>query len=257
MLKTVTFFLSIIAIFAVCFGCSSDEKGTLYIYCDEVLRPAVEKVVSEFQGESGYQIQLICDPEDRVFRRMKLSKHADLFISITPELIEQSLDLDMCIDDEKICGIMPVMITAPLNPLRIQSLSDLDEADLRIGVNNPDTTLGKMTRRLFEENGFDWEEVRQAIHYPSENEAALIETLQNSAIDVGLIWSMTALEAERIEYVTIDPDVNVNLSVVAMTLKKSEHPEAATDLVRFMKSPKMKEIWKKFGCGECNGSVEE
>ena len=209
--------------------------------------PAATKVISKFEGTSGYAVKLISDPEDRVFRRMKLSKHADLYLSITPKLIERARDLDLSKDDEVVCLIRPALITAPLNPLEIDSVDKLKDVDIRLGIDKRDTTLGIITKQLFEKNGFDWEEVCQAVYLPAESETELVEGIRNGMIDVAVIWKMVAMEAERVEYVEIDPKENASLPVMAMELDKSEHPQAVADLIAFMKSPEGQKIWEKFG----------
>lgn len=247
-IKLIILILPIVAIGVTFCGCDSAPKETLYVYCDNVLSPAVTKVVSQFEKQSNYAVKLIFDPEDRAFRRMKLSKHADLFIAITPELIEKANAFELAKEQETVCNIVPILITAPLNPMEIDSVEVLRKQDsIRLGIVDPDTTFGKVTKEFFEKNGFDWEVVNQALHYPAENEAELFDAFSTSKIDLAVVWDVTARQYERITRVPIPPERNSRLPVVAMLLKKSEHPEAVSELYRFLKSPEAQTMWTESG----------
>lgn len=247
MVKLVTAILSVAAILMLFGGCGSSEKETIYVYCDEVLSSSVTQIVSKFEKTSDYTVKLIVDPEDRVFRRMKLSNHADLYLSITPHLIEEATDFGLSKGGEEVAYVKPAMITAPLNPLEIDSFNALKEADIRFGINKQNTTLCVITKLLFEKNGYDWEEACQAVYLPAESEMELFEGIRNGMADVAIVWDMTAQQEDRIEYIEMVPGESVCMPVIAMKLDKSEHPQAVDDLIAFMQSPEAQEIWEEFG----------
>ena len=248
MIKPVTPFLLVIVILCAVTGCGSEKKGTLYVYCDELLEPAFTEIASQFEDASDYTVKLIFNPEDRAFRRMKLSNHADLFVSITPHLIEKTQNYGLSDCGEEICSITPTFITMALNPKNIASMSFFNEEDIRIGIDKGETTtLSTATRQLFEKNGFEWDEICQAIYLPAEDEATMIESIQNNGIDIGIIWTTTGKQQDRLNCVTIPENENVSLPIVAMKLKTTEHPEAVADLVKFMKSPEAQAVWEENG----------
>ena len=252
MMRPVVMILSMVAILAAIGGCSSESKGTLYVYCDKVLEPAMTEIVKKFESKSGYTVKLFCEQEDRACKQMMLSNHKDMYISMIPALVDQTVSLGLSKDPETICYIVPAMVTAPLNPREIDSLEDFRKADIRFGICQEDTFLGVTTQRLLKKNGFTGEDVHDLLHQLAPDEACLIQDIQESMIDVGIVWCITARHAERVGVAEITPGKNVRLPVVALELKKSEHPEVTTELREFMKSPEANAIWEKNGLEPCD-----
>ena len=254
MMRPVVMILSMVAILAAVGGCSSESKGTLYVYCDKVLEPAMTEIVKKFESKSGYTVKLFSEQEDRACKQMMLSNHKDMYISMIPALVDQTVSQGLGKNPETICHIVPTMVTAPLNPRGIDSIEDFRKADIRFGICEEDTFLGETTRRLLEKNGFTGEEVHDLLHQLASDEACLIEDIQNSMIDVGVVWCITARHAERVGVAEITPRKNVRLPVVAMELKESEHPEVTAKLKEFMRSPEAGAIWEKSGLEPCGAA---
>ncbi|MGD9128195.1 MAG: substrate-binding domain-containing protein [Planctomycetia bacterium] len=253
MMKSMPMILAIVLLFAAVGGCGSDSKGTLYVYCDQVIQPAIEKIVEEFQAKSGYQVELILDPEDRVFRRMKLSEHADLYISMVPSLVDRTISLGRSKKAVPICYMVPVMMTASLNPNGMDSIDDFKKADTRFGLCDEDTILGDTSKRILEKNDFPWKDAYPLLHLPARDEETLISSIHDCVINVAIVWGVTAQHADRVEVVKIPKRENVRLPIFALELTKSKHPEATAELVKFMKSPAANKIWKENGMDPYNG----
>jgi molybdate transport system substrate-binding protein len=146
------------------------------------------------------------------------------------------------------------------NPKQINSLEDLGKADIRVSMPNPKWEgIGENIVKAYNKAGGKELEEKIMVRKVEAGTTFLThihhrETpirIMRRESDAGPVWYTEALFQKMIgnpiEAVEISEKDNIVGTYVAGKMKRTPHPEAASNFLRFLKGEKARSIYKKYG----------
>ncbi len=165
----------------------------LRVDCGGVNREAVEKTIREFEAREGCVISMVYAGCGTLVGKMQTGEQGlpDLFMTCDATYLDmaQSKMGNPFGPDLKISSTRIVMLVAKGNPKNLQSLADLAQPNLRVGVTEPKaSTLGKLSEELIRESG-QWDAVANNIPVKADTAHTLIQSMEaGGKLDVVLVY---------------------------------------------------------------------
>ncbi len=233
------------------------ESPALLVYCAAVLRVPMEAIALEYKDKHRVQLQLQFGGSGTLLGNIEVSGVGDLYIAADGTFAAKALEKGLVREALPIALIRPVILVQAGNPKSVRGLSDLQRADLRVSLANPEAaSIGSVTRRMLQERG-QWDLVEAAIQQrgvfkPTVSDVA--NDVKLGVVDLGVVWDVTARQYPELETLAIPEAEGVVEEIVASTLKCSREPELAGDFLRFLTGPDGGRILAAHGFGAPIGS---
>lgn len=225
----------------------SQESSRLLLYCGAGIRPAADEIVKAFEQETGVTVECDYDGSERLLSRIKLSRLGDVYMPGDVHYVEQAKSQGLVTEYRNACYFVPVILVQKGNPKHIQSLADLADPGVDVGLGNPETcAIGRKSAKLFENAGLTLDDVQQNVKFQSVTVNDLGNHIQLGQLDAVIVWdAMAAYFAEHGEIVPIPLEQNVVSTVGVGVLSCSQSPGLAGKLVDFIASDRGQAIFQK------------
>ncbi len=225
---------------------SVHKAGSLRLYAGAGLRPVVDKLATAFQAESGIKVECDYGGSGEVLARAREDGRADVFMPGDGWYVDRLEELapGRVAQRQTAAFLVPVIITAKDNPLKVAGLSDLARPGLRVGLGEPKSAqIGRTSAAILTQAG---------VSVSSEHLAMTVNELgiwvKMNKVDAAIVWDAIAAGlGSDVVTVRLPPEQSPVSPVVAARLSTSKSPDAAKRFLAFMGGPKAQGIFKETG----------
>jgi len=245
--KTPWFAATVVAgsVFLACLGCGGNDAPRLY--CGAGIRPPVEELAREFGERHGVTIEVDYAGSEVLLGRIKLTGQGDLYMPGDRHYIEQADEAGLIAAEKTkdVCYFVPVILVSKECPHDIQSLDDLKNPELNIGLGDPKAcAVGRKTIKLLEANGIDKDDLNVVTLALTVND--LGNQVALGSLDAAIVWDAVAQRfSDKTVTVKIPRAKNIISTVPIAVLKSSKHPKLAEQFVEFVASERGTEVFRK------------
>ncbi len=235
------------------YGCSGGEQKTITAFVGSATKPAMEEAAQAFEEETGIKVYLNFGGSGTVLSQLKIAKEGDLYIPGSPDyMLMAERDGVVNADTIKIIAyLVPAILVQKGNPKNIQSLSDLAEPGIEVGIGDPETVcVGLYAYEIFKYNNFldDIKEAGTIVTY-AESCSKTASLIALKSVDAIMGWRVFASwNPDTTDVVFLEPDQVPRLAYVPGAISKfTRDSESAQRFLDFLVSPEGQAIFSKWG----------
>ncbi len=204
-------------------GCSRETQrpakpAELRVLCGSSMATPAQMLCRRFKEKRGVEVLVDLGGSETLLPRVLGGASADLFICHDP--FEQKIkEAGRWAGSAQVGVLQPVLLVRPGNPLKLKSLSDLTNQNLKIGIGDPRySTCGALFVELLEKQGLRVE-VMKKVALQARTHAEVANGLILGPLDAVVVWNYVALMYPgKVEVVpTADRYPEVNITVVGLT----------------------------------------
>jgi molybdenum ABC transporter molybdate-binding protein len=210
----------------------------LVFYCAAGIKPPVEEVVKEYEGQHGVAVRIQYGGSGTLLSNLRAAQLGDLYLAGDASFVEIAREQDLVAESIPLATMRPVIAAAKGNPKNVRSIQDLLREDVRVALGNPDAaSIGKQTRVAMTEAG-SWEALQEAVqsrgvYKPTVNDIA--NDIKIGTVDAGVVWDATARQYPELEIVApLSEDESFVMRVTMAVLKSSKQPTQALRFARYL-----------------------
>lgn len=199
LLAAVALATAVVASFAAFAGAAARQPADLLVYSGGVNRAAIPATVAEFERREGVRVTIVYDGCGALADRMRDALSAidghgqpfpDAFIPCDRSYIDEfGSRFEPAVD---LAETDLVIVTRIGNPRRIESLADLANTGLRVGIANPRlSAMGALTRRATARLGCD-EAVMVNVRQQGAKADPLLDGVRAGRLDAAVVFAANA-----------------------------------------------------------------
>jgi molybdate transport system substrate-binding protein len=216
----------------------SDSKparaASLVVYCAAGLREPVEAAAKAYEKEFGTRIELSFGGSQTLLANIEVSQTGDVFIPADESYIEFARAKKLAAEVIPLAEIRPLLAVKKGNPKRVQSLSDLARAGIKLSQANPDAAaIGKVVRATLQKSG-QWDTIaaRTTVFKGTVNDA--LNDVVLGATDAAFAWDALQRQYSALEFIAVPEFSNAVAHVSLTVLATSKHPSDALKFARYV-----------------------
>ena len=229
---------------AIRFSAPADDE--LFLYCGAGMRPEVARVVELFTAETGIPVRVDYNASNLLLGRIKVSRTGDLFMPGDIHYIGLAEEEGLIKESRQVASFVPVIMVAQGNPENIQSIADLTDAGIKLGLADSRTAaIGRISRMIFKKNGIPDEAFEKNLIYDSVTVNDLANAIELGHIDATIVWEPVARRIADAGIVKIPAERNVAAPVPIAVLSVSQQQENARRFVEFILSEPGQAVFKQ------------
>lgn len=229
-------------------GNTTGETIDLLLYAGSMLRPAIEKTISEFEQKENVRVTRVYNGCGILVGQMKTGQRPDLYISCDPRFMGEVENLFL--KPTPLSKNRLVIAVPKGNPAGLKELKDLGKANLRVGVGHEQQcALGAITKETFIKSGV-YADVKRNIKVESPSGDLLVNQLMTGSLDAVVCYvSNVKPNDEKLDYIPINGiPCAVPTQPVAIG-KESRHQALAAKLIEQLRSADSKARFLELGFG--------
>jgi molybdenum ABC transporter molybdate-binding protein len=211
-------------------GDAWSETPEITLYAGSMLRPAIEKTITDFEEREGARVTRVYNGCGILVAQMKAGQVPDAYFACDSEFMKQVNELFP--QPESVSQNELVILVKKGNPHNIRSLKDLTKEGLRVGVGHEkQCAMGWLTQRTFDESGLKTEVMKNvAVQTPTGD--MLVNQMRSGSLDAAVAYlSNAAGSADFLDAVRIH---GIQCSVATQpyaVAKESQHKQLAQRLL--------------------------
>jgi len=254
-LKNLVYVLSMAGLFvAICFsGCSSGGGNSINVFAGSASKPALEEAAATFEEDTGIKVYLNFSGSGTMLSQLKIAKEGDLYIPGSPDYMLKAENEGVIYPDSivKIAYLVPAILVQEGNPKNIQTLEDLTQPGIEVGIGAPETVcVGLYAYEILEHNGLI-DKIKEAgtivTHAESCSKTASLIALKS--VDAIMGWRVfSEWNPEDTDVVYIQPDQLMRLAYIPGAISTfTQDREIAQRFLDFLVSSEGQQIFGKWG----------
>lgn len=227
-------------------GDAWSETPELTLYAGSMLRPAIEKTVTEFEEREGVRVTRVYNGCGILVAQMKAGEVPDAYFACDSEFMQQVNDLFP--QPASISQNELVILVKKGNPHNIKSLKDLTKGNLRVGIGHEkQCAMGWLTQRTFDESGLKTELMKHvAVQTPTGD--MLVNQMRSGSLDAAVAYLSNA--AGAVEFLDAVRIHGLPCSVATQpyaVAKDSQHKQLAARLLAAIRAEESRERFASEG----------
>ncbi|HEY7310674.1 MAG TPA: molybdate ABC transporter substrate-binding protein [Gemmataceae bacterium] len=222
------------------------ERPEVDLFAGAMLRPAVEETLKVFRVREGVEIHTIYNGCGILVATMKTNHHTpDAYFACDQSFMIQVKDLFL--DPAIISSNQLVIFVHKGNPHHIESLDDLGQPNLKVGVGHEkQCAMGALTQETLKQ-GRAHNRVMKNVKVQTPTGDMLINQLLTGSLDAVIAYiSNGANAADKLEAIPIDIPCAVAVQPIAVG-KDSNHKQLVGRLVDAIRSRESRERFESYG----------
>ena len=227
---------------------AGDEWPTepeLKLMAGAMLRPAIEKTITEFEQREGVRVTRVYNGCGILTSQMRAGQRPDAYFACDTSFMDTVGDL--YIDPQVIAGNRLVIVVPRANPRSIKTLADLAAPGLKLGLaHGKQSALGALTQRMLQAAGL-YEGVRANVTVESPTGDFLVNQIRTGSLDAVIVYvSNAAASLDQLAVVAIDlPGADATQPVAVA--RASKYPQLAGRLIARIRSAESRKAFESVG----------
>lgn len=181
------------------------EKPELLFYSGGVNRLAIDKTIQAFEEREGVEVSRVYNGCGILVSQIKAGQQPDGYLSCDVSFMTQVEDRFNTITDISKTNI--VIAVQKGNPKNIQSLKDLTNNELQLGVcNYNQSALGALTKKLLESQNI-WDEVYENVRSQTPTADLLVNQIRTGSLDAVVVYEANVSQVrDKLDIVWLSED---------------------------------------------------
>lgn len=222
-------------------------QPSLMLYCGAGLRWPVAELAEMFSNRHDVRIECDYAGSELLLSRIKLTHQGDLYLPGEVYYVEQAEAEGLVAEKTTVCYFVPVILVQKGNPKGIQTLQDLLQAGLKVGLGDIQAcAIGRNCEQIFQRTGISEKEMADHVAFRSLTVNELGTNVAVGALDAAIVWDAVAANfADKTETVPIPAGQNVVSTVAIGVLRSSRQLDLARQFVALLTSPEGQAVFAK------------
>jgi molybdenum ABC transporter molybdate-binding protein len=222
------------------------ERPEIVLYSGAMNRVAIKDTLAQFEQREGIRLTTVFNGCGILVGQMKAGGRPDAYLtcdrSFVPPVEELFVGEPAPVSETDI-----VILTKKGNPKGIQSLADLGQSGLRVGVANPkQSTLGALTEKLLKEEGL-FEKVKPNVRAEKPTADMLVGDLQIGTLDAVVVYDSNASQVrDKLDTIAIDKPGKLAVQTFSVG-KGSKYKQTVGRLFEALRSAESRERYQAAG----------
>ena len=215
----------------------SAVKKTLTVYCAAGLKNSLEVIASQYEKETGTQVQLQYGGSGQLLSSLQVARQGDLFIAADESYIKLGREKGLIAEELILSRQKPVLAVKAGNPKKIGGVPDLMKGRVKYAMANPESaSIGKLCQRVFTAKG-SWAELSKLVTVMKPTVSDEANDLKIGTVDAAFVWDATVKQMPGLEIVPIPEFAGLSENVTAGVLKAAKEPSLALHFARYLAAP--------------------
>ena len=174
-------------------GDAWNENPEITLYAGSMLRPAIEKTITDFEEREGVRVTRVYNGCGILVAQMKAGQVPDAYFACDSEFMTQVKTLFP--DPLSLSQNELVILVHKGNPHAIKSLRDLTKPNLRVGIGHEkQCAMGWLTQRTFDESGLKTELMKNVVVQTPTGDM-LVNQMRSGSLDAAVAYLSNAAGA--------------------------------------------------------------
>lgn len=212
------------------------SPSSLTVFCAAGLKKPVEEAARQYEGETGVRVSLQYGGTGTLLSQLQVAKRGDLFIAADEGALADARQRGLIRESLPLVIQHPVIAVKKGNPKGIAQLADLQRADVRLSLANPDAaSISKVTRQILGAERWSALAASAAVMKPTVMDVAA--DLALDAVDAAIVWDAVVSQFKDLETVEI-PELQQHREAASVAvLTFCEQKDEALRLVQYLAAP--------------------
>ncbi|MGP1910063.1 molybdate ABC transporter substrate-binding protein [Metabacillus sp. JX24] len=223
---------------------SPEKKTVLLISAAASLKESLQEVKIQFEKENpSIEVRINFGSTGSLQKQIEQGAPADLLISASKPFFTELSKKGYISASHRMdyLGNELVMVTAKEEI----EMKDLPEAR-KISIGIPETVpAGAYAKEALEHYGI-WSEVEKKTVY-AKDVRQVLSYVKTGNVDAGIVYKTDAMQSEKVNQESLNPDSYGDIVYPAGVLKKTKHWEEAEAFYEFLKTDRAKQVFEKYG----------
>jgi molybdate transport system substrate-binding protein len=227
----------------------------LTVFAAASLRDAFDKIADVFErSHPGVHVRLNYAGSQELRAQLENGAPADVFASADLKQFEAARSTNLVGSPRIFATNEPVLVVPKANPAKVSSLAELPKAT-RLVIGTPEVPIGAYTIQILDrakaKYGTDFRSRVEARVVSRElNVRQVLNKVSLGEADAGIVYRTDARSAgEKVQVISIPPELNVVAEYPMATTTKPPAPELARAWVEMVTSPGGQQILGDHGFG--------
>jgi len=238
--------------FRITSGDTWAEKPKLTIYSGGVNRLAIDDQIDAFAAREGVEINrlylgcgLLISQMQSIREGTRSDLFPDMYISCDASYHEQVSSMFQT--PIRATSTDMVILVQPENPHGVQSIADLTQPGLRVGLANPDeSALGGLARTLLKEEGY-YVEVMENCVVQTPTADLLVNAMKAGGLDAVIVYRVNCAKVEdEMPVIRIDHPKSIAVQTYAIA-KDAPFPQLSNRLFKHILRAEQQQRFEKLG----------
>lgn len=230
-------------LFLACFSTASlistnVSAAALHVYAGAGLREPIEKIVNQFEQQTGHTVTVEYGGSGQILTRYKITGQGDLFIPGSDRYISKLEKDGLVSASSKLVRHIPVIAIRKDKAANIHSVDELAATNLRLGLGDSKAmALGRSGEKLLKATGH-YDDLMNKVVVRAATVKQLALYLLNGDVDAAVIGRASAWKARDKVVMLPNPEGAPEETAAIALLKSSQHPYEAKLLMEKLTSTK-------------------
>ena len=227
---------------AACGGSSGAGSTTMHVLAASSLTEAFTELGAQFEAEHA-GVKVVFDFAGSQDLVAQLEQGAPADVIACADTSTMSSVADLVGEPSTFAANTLAIVTAPGDPLRVRSLADLADPDLKVVLADPAVPVGKYAEQVLRSAGVD---VRPVSF--EESARGVVTKVSLGEADAGIVYATDIRAAgDTVSGVTIPAAQNITAVYPIATVDASTQTDRARDFVDLVLSAQGQKILTSFG----------
>lgn len=212
------------------------HAAELYLYAGAGLKDPVEKIVQQFEKETGNKVTVEYGGSGQILARYNTVKSGDLFLSGSADYVEKLAQAGETKNVASVVLHVPVLAIRKDKSQGIDSFKALAESPLRLGIGDSKAmALGKGAEKIFELSGYQ-QQLNDKVVVHAATVKQLMLYLLNGDVDAAVVGRAGAWKVRDKVDILPSPKGTPEEKVTIALLSSSKNMAEAQKLFDLFKS---------------------
>ena len=226
----------------ILFCVSPAFSAELHMYAGAGLRVPTDKLVKQFEAQSGHKVNVEYAGMGQLLTRFQASKTGDVFLSGSEFYVDELAKEKAVLVRHKLVLHTAVMAVRKDRIGKIKTWEDLAESPLKIAMGDPKAiALGKAGEVMLEKSGYG-KELGPKVAVRGTTIKQVLMYLENGDVDAAVIGYSDAVKNKDFVILPTPAGTPQEISEI-VALSTSKNPEAAKALADFFAKPESVKIF--------------
>ncbi|WP_406829218.1 molybdate ABC transporter substrate-binding protein [Pasteurella multocida] len=214
----------------------SAQAAELYLYAGAGLKDPVEKIVKQFEKETGNNVTIEYGGSGQLLARYNTVKTGDLYLPGSSDYVEKLEKTGDVKESAPLVLHIPVMAIRKEKSAGIDSFKALAESNLRLGIGDSKAmVLGKGAEKILELSGYQ-AQLNDKIVVKAATVKQLMLYLLNGDVDAAVVGRSGAWKVRDKVDLLPNPAGTPEEKVTIALLASTKHPKEAKQLLDLFNS---------------------